>query len=199
MEPIRGEPMAGRTGAAAVPLVGQKLGTFVASENSEDLSVLRELLESGKVAPAVDLTYPLRDVPAAIRRMIEGHARGKFVITIRRNPQLSHATSRDDAHRPCAAQISPSNQNTTSVGPHIAAFASTIRRRHLRPRPIGPELPERVRECSATGRRAPLGFARSRRCGRSSAWRCRGERATPILRGGRRGYPRRRPTRRERR
>jgi NADPH:quinone reductase-like Zn-dependent oxidoreductase len=65
------------------PLVSQTLGTFVASENSGDLSVLRELLESGKVAPAVDLTYPLSDVPAAIRHMIEGHARGKVVITMR--------------------------------------------------------------------------------------------------------------------
>jgi NADPH:quinone reductase-like Zn-dependent oxidoreductase len=64
------------------PLVSQKLGTFVASENTEDLIALRQLVESGQVAPAIDRTYPLRDVPAAIRYVIEGHAHGKVVIAV---------------------------------------------------------------------------------------------------------------------
>jgi NADPH:quinone reductase-like Zn-dependent oxidoreductase len=64
------------------PLVSQKLGTFVASETSRDLMALRELLEAGKIVPAIDRTYPLSDVPAAIRYVIEGHARGKVVITV---------------------------------------------------------------------------------------------------------------------
>ena len=41
------------------PLVSQKLGTFIASENSADLTVLRDLIESGKITPAIDRTYPL--------------------------------------------------------------------------------------------------------------------------------------------
>jgi NADPH:quinone reductase-like Zn-dependent oxidoreductase len=64
------------------PLVSQKLGTLTTSENSEDLRVLRELLEAGKIAPAIDRTYPLSEVPAAIRHMQEGHARGKVVIAV---------------------------------------------------------------------------------------------------------------------
>ena len=64
------------------PLVSQKLGTFMASENSKDLSVLRELLESGEIAPAVDRTFPLSEVPTAIRYLQEGHARGKIVVTV---------------------------------------------------------------------------------------------------------------------
>ncbi|MEA2704747.1 MAG: hypothetical protein QOD63_2692, partial [Actinomycetota bacterium] len=64
------------------PMVSQKLGTFVSSENSEDLLALQELIEAGKVAPAIDRTYPLSDVPAAIRHVIDGHARGKVVIAI---------------------------------------------------------------------------------------------------------------------
>jgi NADPH:quinone reductase-like Zn-dependent oxidoreductase len=64
------------------PLVGQKLGTFIASENKKDLLVLKELIESGQVTPAIDRTYPLSEVPAAIRYMQEGHARGKVVITV---------------------------------------------------------------------------------------------------------------------
>jgi NADPH:quinone reductase-like Zn-dependent oxidoreductase len=62
--------------------VGQKLGTFVSRENHEDLMVLKELIEAGKVTPVIDRTYPLSDVPAAIRCMREGRARGKLVITV---------------------------------------------------------------------------------------------------------------------
>jgi NADPH:quinone reductase-like Zn-dependent oxidoreductase len=64
------------------PLVSQKLGMLTGSENSEDLMVLRDLIESGQIAPAIDRTYPLSEAPAAIRYMIEGHARGKVVITV---------------------------------------------------------------------------------------------------------------------
>ena len=64
------------------PLVSQNLGTFVASENAEDLTALRELVDSGKLAPAIDRTYPLGEAPAAIRYMQEGHARGKVVIAV---------------------------------------------------------------------------------------------------------------------
>ena len=62
------------------PLVRQKLGTFVASENAADLTALRELADSGKLTPAVDRTYPLAEAAAAIRYVVEGHARGKVVI-----------------------------------------------------------------------------------------------------------------------
>jgi NADPH:quinone reductase-like Zn-dependent oxidoreductase len=64
------------------PLVSQKLGTFIASENADDLMVLRDLIEAGKVAPAIDRTYALSEVPAAIRYVAEGHARGKVVISV---------------------------------------------------------------------------------------------------------------------
>jgi NADPH:quinone reductase-like Zn-dependent oxidoreductase len=67
---------------ALSPLVSQKLGTFVASENSKDLGVLRDLIESGQIAPAVDRTYPLSETSAAIRYLIDGHARGKVVISV---------------------------------------------------------------------------------------------------------------------
>jgi NADPH:quinone reductase-like Zn-dependent oxidoreductase len=64
------------------PLVSQKLSTFIASENSADLKVLRDLIESGKITPAVDRTYPLSQTRAAIRHVQQGRARGKAVITI---------------------------------------------------------------------------------------------------------------------
>jgi len=63
-------------------VVRQKLGILTAKENAADLGVLRELVESGKVTPAVDRTYPLYETAAAIRYFQEGHARGKIVITL---------------------------------------------------------------------------------------------------------------------
>src|ERR687893_165489 len=62
--------------------VGQKLGTFVSSENHEDMIVLKDLIESGKLAPVIDRTYLLSEVPEAIRYLEEGHARGKVLITV---------------------------------------------------------------------------------------------------------------------
>ena len=62
--------------------VGQKLGTFINKENHEDLLVLGELVEAGKVTPVIDRTYPLSEVPEAIRHLEEGHARGKVVISV---------------------------------------------------------------------------------------------------------------------
>src|ERR687893_2754071 len=76
------------------PFVSQKLGTFVNKENYEDLIVLKELIESGKVTPIIDRTYPLAEVPEAIRYLEEGHARGKVVISVRGEPERSiHPTS----------------------------------------------------------------------------------------------------------
>ena len=64
------------------PFVGQKLGALVAKESAEDLVTLRELIESGQVTPAIDRTYPLAETAAAIRYLIDGHARGKVVVEI---------------------------------------------------------------------------------------------------------------------
>ncbi len=64
------------------PFVSQRLGTFEAKQSKEDLQVLKELIESGKVSPVIDRTYPLSETPEAIRYLEEGHARGKVVITM---------------------------------------------------------------------------------------------------------------------
>jgi NADPH:quinone reductase-like Zn-dependent oxidoreductase len=64
------------------PFVSHNLRGFVAKGKKEDLQFLREQIEAGKVTPIVDRTFPLSEVPAAIRYLIEGHARGKIVITV---------------------------------------------------------------------------------------------------------------------
>jgi NADPH:quinone reductase-like Zn-dependent oxidoreductase len=55
---------------------------FLAHPNKNDLGYMRDLLEAGKVTPVIDRTYPLRDVPEAMRYLEEGHARGKVVVTM---------------------------------------------------------------------------------------------------------------------
>jgi NADPH:quinone reductase-like Zn-dependent oxidoreductase len=64
------------------PFVRQRLRVFVAREHYEELETLTELIEAGKVTPAVDRTYPLSDAPQAIRYLEQGHARGKVVIAV---------------------------------------------------------------------------------------------------------------------
>jgi NADPH:quinone reductase-like Zn-dependent oxidoreductase len=67
---------------ALSPLVRQKLGTFIASENAADLGVLCDLAEAGRLTPAVDRTYPLGEAAAAVTHVHDGRARGKVVIRV---------------------------------------------------------------------------------------------------------------------
>jgi NADPH:quinone reductase-like Zn-dependent oxidoreductase len=64
------------------PFTSQRLGSFIASENAADLATLVELVEGGKVTPAVDRTFPLAETPAALRYLRAGEARGKVVIDV---------------------------------------------------------------------------------------------------------------------
>jgi NADPH:quinone reductase-like Zn-dependent oxidoreductase len=64
------------------PFVRQQLGTFVAKENAVDLIALGALIEDGKVTPAIDHTYPLGEVAAAIRHLLDGKTRGKLVVSV---------------------------------------------------------------------------------------------------------------------
>ena len=60
----------------------QKLVSYIAKHNNADLVALKQLIEAGKVTPIIDRTFPLREVPEAIRYLGEGHPRAKIVITV---------------------------------------------------------------------------------------------------------------------
>jgi len=81
-----GRWMGGFTRNLRAPLlsrfVGQRLRMLASKENQEDLQTLRELIEAGKLTPLIGRTYPLREVPEAIRHLEAGHTRGKIVITV---------------------------------------------------------------------------------------------------------------------
>jgi NADPH:quinone reductase-like Zn-dependent oxidoreductase len=59
----------------------QRATSFLAKLGKDDLEVLRELLESGRLTSVIDSTYPLAEVGEALRHMGEGHPRGKIVVT----------------------------------------------------------------------------------------------------------------------
>jgi NADPH:quinone reductase-like Zn-dependent oxidoreductase len=60
----------------------QKFGNVLMKPNQADLLLLKELCEAGKVSPVIDSRFALSDVPAAIRYVEAGHARGKVVVTV---------------------------------------------------------------------------------------------------------------------
>ncbi|MFF9979131.1 NAD(P)-dependent alcohol dehydrogenase [Streptomyces erythrochromogenes] len=62
------------------PFVGHRLRPLGTLVRRRDLEALTELIEAGSVAPAVDRTYPLAEVPEAIRRLRDGRVRGKIAI-----------------------------------------------------------------------------------------------------------------------
>ena len=56
----------------------------IAKVTSTDLGVLAGLLESEKVRPAIERRYPLEESSEAARYLLEGHAKGKIVVTVDR-------------------------------------------------------------------------------------------------------------------
>ena len=60
----------------------QKLGNVLMKPSQADLLFLKELCEAGKIRPTIDRRFPLSEVPAAVRYVEDGRARGKVVITI---------------------------------------------------------------------------------------------------------------------
>ena len=62
--------------------VDQQMGMMMADSNQKDLSLLAEMVESGKMKPVIDRTYKLAEVPEAIGYLEQGHARGKVVIVV---------------------------------------------------------------------------------------------------------------------
>jgi len=62
---------------------GKKMGFMgITKFNQKDLSYIKKLLESGKIVPVIEKSYPLNEVPTAMRYVAEGHARGKVVVQI---------------------------------------------------------------------------------------------------------------------
>ncbi len=60
----------------------QRFAVFINKERASDLDRLTALIEAGQVTPSIDRTYPLDQVPDAMRHLAAGQVRGKVAITI---------------------------------------------------------------------------------------------------------------------
>jgi NADPH:quinone reductase-like Zn-dependent oxidoreductase len=64
------------------PFVSQKVTPLLETANADDLHTLKDLIEAKRITPIIDRTYPLTEVPEALRHLQTHHARGKIVITL---------------------------------------------------------------------------------------------------------------------
>jgi NADPH:quinone reductase-like Zn-dependent oxidoreductase len=64
----------------------QTLGNFLVTTTHEDLVVLKDMIEAGKVTPVMDRTYPLSETAAALAQVGSGHLRGKVTVSIGQVP-----------------------------------------------------------------------------------------------------------------
>src|SRR5438309_8219089 len=64
------------------PFINQQMGMMMADANHDDLTILADMMQSGKLKPVIDRTYKLSEVPEAIGYLEQGHARGKVVIVV---------------------------------------------------------------------------------------------------------------------
>ena len=64
------------------PFARQNLRRYLSIASRRDLVVLTKLVESGKLRPVIEKTYPLRETPAALAYIEQGHVRGKVVVTV---------------------------------------------------------------------------------------------------------------------
>ena len=69
-------------GTVRARLLKQRIVGYVSAVTNDDLLLLKELIEAGKVMPVIDRTYPLDKAPEAIRYLEEGSVRGKVVVTV---------------------------------------------------------------------------------------------------------------------
>ncbi len=66
----------------------KKMHFFIAKVNSQDLTLLKDLLETRKIATVIDRRYPLSEVAEAVRYREEGHVQGKVIITVDASPSI---------------------------------------------------------------------------------------------------------------
>ncbi len=63
-------------------VTSERFTSFVAKRNAEDLADLAERIDAGQIVPVIDRTYPMAEVPDAVRYLEAGHVAGKLVLTV---------------------------------------------------------------------------------------------------------------------
>lgn len=111
------------------PFITQEMSMMMSEVKKEDLNLLVDLMQSGKVKPVIDKTYPLSEIREAIRYVETGRARGKVVVTL--NDESQTALAGGNAATTSGSTIGPALVVLTFIavplvvliGPIIIAFA----------------------------------------------------------------------------
>jgi len=64
------------------PFLTPTVVSMLASTNQQDLGVLRDLMQAGKLTSIIDRRYPMADLPAAVEYLEKGRARGKVIVNV---------------------------------------------------------------------------------------------------------------------
>jgi len=79
---VLGRILGNFTASGLSSFTDQKFVMYVTTTNKQDIALLGDLIQTGKVKPVLERTWKLDDAPEALRVLDQGHARGKTVITI---------------------------------------------------------------------------------------------------------------------
>jgi hypothetical protein len=89
----------------AKPFTTQEMRMMLAEISRKDLTLIADLIQTGKVKPVIDKTYPFNQLPDAMRYLEEGHARGKVVLTVGDNIEPLTTKAGGATSAPCPILI----------------------------------------------------------------------------------------------
>ncbi len=122
--------------------VPQRIRVCTEHLGQNDLLVLKELMESGKLTPIVGRTYPLSRAHDAISYFGEGHAEGKACTRTSTSPSFTTGLAMSLSSRTSGEPYSPCT----------TAFKAPPPMRSPSCRPRGLRLAPRLRSCAASKR-----------------------------------------------
>lgn len=60
----------------------RQMGVLLHKQNNDDLKIILELMDAGRVKPFIDRIYPLEEAAQAMAYLGDGHAKGKVVVSV---------------------------------------------------------------------------------------------------------------------
>jgi NADPH:quinone reductase-like Zn-dependent oxidoreductase len=121
------------------PFIRQEMSMMLSEVKKEDLTLLADLMQSGKVTPVIDKAYPFSEIREAMRYVETGRARGKVVVTL--NDESQTSLTGGNAARASGSAVGPALVVFTLIavplavliGPIFIAFALNRRFRQDNP------------------------------------------------------------------
>jgi NADPH:quinone reductase-like Zn-dependent oxidoreductase len=106
------------------PFISQEMKMMLADVTKEDLTLLADLMQSGKVTPVIEKTYPFSEIREAVRHVETGRARGKVVVTLSDTNEISLAGG--NAAKASGSTIGPVLVILTFIAVPLGVFIGPI-------------------------------------------------------------------------